>query len=66
MNKLINYFKESYDELRNKVSWPTMAELQQTTVLVLVGIVIIALVILVMDGGVLGLLKLTVYSTPKV
>ena len=28
MAKVVDYIKESYDELVNKVSWPTWAELQ--------------------------------------
>ena len=36
MNKIANYFKESYLELQEKVTWPTWANLQQSTVIVLV------------------------------
>jgi len=36
MNKIANYFKESYIELQEKVTWPTWANLQQSTVIVLV------------------------------
>lgn len=49
MNKLINYVKESYNELVNKVSWPTRAQVTSSSVVVLSASVIIALVILVMD-----------------
>ena len=50
MEKVIGYIKESYNELLNKVTWPTMEDLQNNTVLVLVASVIIALVIFVMDA----------------
>jgi len=49
MDKLINYIKESYNELLNKVSWPTWPELQNSTTLVVIGSIIFALAIFVMD-----------------
>lgn len=49
MSKIINYFKESYDELIHKVSWPTMSELNNSTIVVFVASLIIALIILIMD-----------------
>jgi len=47
--KVTNYFKESYNELMHKVTWPTWGELQNSATLVLVTSVILALVIWVMD-----------------
>ena len=49
MNKLINYIKESFDEVVNKVSWPSYSELQKSTVLVLVASVVFALVVALVD-----------------
>jgi preprotein translocase subunit SecE len=49
MNKIITYVKESYYELVNKVSWPTLQEVTNSSVVVLTASVIIALVILAMD-----------------
>ncbi len=49
MSKIVNYIKNSYDELMHKVSWPTMSELTNSTVVVFVASLIIALVIFVMD-----------------
>lgn len=46
---LINNIKASYDELVNKVSWPTWTELMNSAVVVLVASVIIALVVALMD-----------------
>jgi preprotein translocase subunit SecE len=43
------YINESYDELRNKVTWPTWTELQESAVIVLVATLIIALIIYLMD-----------------
>lgn len=39
------YVTQSYDELRNHVSWPTYAEAQRLTIVVLVFSVIFALAI---------------------
>ena len=49
MDKVRTYIKESYLELSEKVTWPTLAELQKSAVVVLVASLIIALVLLVMD-----------------
>lgn len=49
MEKLTLYVKESYNELVNKVTWPDMASLQSSTILVLVASLIIALIVFVMD-----------------
>ena len=46
---MFNYVKESYNELVNKVSWPSFAQLQNSTIVVMVASVIFALVVLVMD-----------------
>jgi len=47
--KVGTYFKESYNELMHKVTWPTWQELQASATLVLVTSVILALVIWAMD-----------------
>ncbi len=47
--KIATYFKESYNELMHKVTWPTWSELQSSATLVLVTSVILALVIWAMD-----------------
>ncbi len=49
MNKVVTYFRESYKELVEKVTWPTWAQLQQSTVIVLVATVIITAVVWGMD-----------------
>jgi preprotein translocase subunit SecE len=47
--KIINYIKESYSELVQKVSWPTRAELTNSAVIVLIASIILALLVWVMD-----------------
>lgn len=49
MEKVTTYFKEAYDELLNKVTWPTWRELQQSALIVLVASVIISLLVVGMD-----------------
>jgi len=47
--KLGNLCKESYNELVNKVSWPTFSELTSSAVVVLEASLLIALVVFAMD-----------------
>ncbi|HRP57929.1 preprotein translocase subunit SecE [Agriterribacter sp.] len=49
MNKISAYFKDSYHELMEKVTWPTWQQLQQSTTIVLVATVIITALVWVMD-----------------
>ncbi len=49
--KLVNYIKDVYIELVEKVSWPSWAELQRSAIVVMVASAIIATVIFVMDFG---------------
>jgi preprotein translocase subunit SecE len=48
-NKVVNYLKESYDELMHKVSWPSWSELQGSAIVVSVASLIIAMVVFMMD-----------------
>ena len=43
------YLQESYNELVNKVSWPTWKELQGSAIVVLVSAMILAIVVFIMD-----------------
>ncbi|NVO33029.1 MULTISPECIES: preprotein translocase subunit SecE [Hymenobacter] len=49
MSKLTNYFRETSDEMRYKVTWPSLEELQKSAGLVLLGSLIFAVVVGVMD-----------------
>ena len=46
---MFNYFKNSYNELVHKVTWPSFESLIGSTKVVLVASVIFALVVLAMD-----------------
>ena len=61
MNKISTYFRDSYRELLEKVTWPTWTQLQQSTVIVLVATVIITFVVWAMDLVSQGLLRF-IYS----
>ncbi len=51
MAKIVEFFKESYDEMLNKVTWPKYTELQSSSILVLVASLIFALLIGLIDLG---------------
>ena len=49
MQKVTNYIKESWEEVRHKVTWSKYSELQSSAILVLVASTIFALVIGAID-----------------
>ena len=49
MSQIITFFKDSYDELVHKVTWPKYGELSNSSILVLVSSLIFALLIGVID-----------------
>ena len=49
MNKISNYFRDSYKELLEKVTWPNWIQLQQSTMIVLAATLVITAVVAVMD-----------------
>jgi preprotein translocase subunit SecE len=61
MEKLKNLWNLTWDELLNKVTWPTWDELRASTVLVLIASLIFAVIIYTIDYGVGNVLKL-IYS----
>jgi preprotein translocase subunit SecE len=48
-NKITNYLQDTYNELIHKVSWPSWADLQSSSIVVMVASLIIAIVIFAMD-----------------
>jgi preprotein translocase subunit SecE len=49
MNKVRLYLKDTYDELRNKVSWPSWSELQGSAIVVSIASIIIAILVFIID-----------------
>ena len=47
--KIKSYISDVYNELVNKVTWPTWSELQSSATIVMIASVIIALCIFAMD-----------------
>lgn len=64
MNKVSAYFRDSYHELVEKVTWPTWLQLQQSTLIVLAGTVLITAMVWIMDFSSNQLFKL-IYSLFK-
>jgi len=49
MMRIVNYLKESYNELVHKVTWPTVKELQNSALVVMVASLIFAMIVFAMD-----------------
>ncbi len=49
MKRIVNYLKDSYNELVHKVTWPTLKELQNSALVVMVASLIFALIVFAMD-----------------
>ena len=58
MAKVLDFFKDSYVEITEKVTWPTWGQLENSAVIVLVASVIIALLVFVMDKASSNVLEL--------
>ena len=56
--KIVDYVKESYTELKEKVTWPTWKELRSSVIVVSIASLIIALVVFLMDISFKNLLEL--------
>lgn len=55
--KIINYFKDTYNELK-KVSWPKKTELRDSTKVVVVTMLIFAVFVYIVDKGISEFMKL--------
>ena len=64
MNKLTAYIKDSYQELVQKVTWPTWDQLQQSTMIVLGATLVITFMVWIMDLAANNSLKF-IYSLFK-
>ena len=56
MSKIGSYIQEAYDELLHKVSWPSWDELQQTTMIVMVALLLVTAVVYGKDLGIKAVL----------
>ncbi len=58
MKKIVAYLKDSYTELVYKVSWPSREELSNSSVIVMIASLIIALIVFGIDSLFEWILKL--------
>jgi preprotein translocase subunit SecE len=58
MNKVSHYFRDSYKELMEKVTWPNWTQLQQSTMIVLGATLLITAIVAAMDFVAAGGLNL--------
>jgi preprotein translocase subunit SecE len=65
MNKISTYFRDSYKELTEKVSWPNWSELQQSTMIVLAATLVITAIVSLFDFAAGGVLKFLYNILPK-
>ena len=61
MGSIREYVIESFDELKNKVTWPTWVNLTQTTGVVLLASLVLAVLIFGMDAVTNFALKTFIY-----
>jgi preprotein translocase subunit SecE len=57
MSSFINFFRESYTEVKDKVTWPTWTELLSSTNVVVIACLVLSLAIAVSDFGLNFLLR---------
>jgi preprotein translocase subunit SecE len=49
MSRIVEIWKETTDELVNKVTWPTWTELRSSNIIVVIASILFALVIMLID-----------------
>ncbi|NDV79981.1 preprotein translocase subunit SecE [Dysgonomonas sp. 511] len=62
MKKIINYIKDSYNELVHKVSWPSRSELTNSAVIVMIASIVMSVVVWGIDSAFEGILKNVFYG----
>jgi len=62
MDSIKLYLKESYNELMNKVTWPSFSSLQQNTIAVIIGTLIFTAIIYVLGAAAKMLLVDFIYN----
>lgn len=60
INKIVNYFKNAYQEMR-KVVWPSRQEVISHTVIVVIAIAVSLGVLALVDFGLFNLLQILIY-----
>jgi preprotein translocase subunit SecE len=63
MNKVIDYIKDSVDEVKNNVTWTSMPELQKFTTIVVISLIILTILIFIMDKASEFVMLDTIYKS---
>ncbi|MBL7788864.1 MAG: preprotein translocase subunit SecE [Chitinophagales bacterium] len=63
MNKVIEYVKESINEVKSNVTWTSMAELQKFTTIVIVSLLILTVIIWILDKASEFIMLDTIYKS---
>ena len=61
IQKIINYFISSYEEMR-RVVWPNRREVTSHSLIVILSIIISMLIIMALDYGLFNLLQILIYE----
>lgn len=61
ITKIINYFKNSYQEMR-KVVWPSRQEVLSHTIIVVIAIVVSMGLVALIDFGLFNVLQILIYK----
>jgi len=62
MDSIKLYLKESYNELMNKVTWPSFSSLQQNTIAVIIGTLIFTAIIYILGAAAKAILVDFIYN----
>ncbi len=57
MGNLVHYLQDAYREFALKAAWPTLKELQKSTVIVIIATALFSLLIFGMDKGISTILE---------
>lgn len=63
MNKVVEYIKDSINEVKTNVTWTSMAELQKFTTIVIISLLILTVIVLIMDKASEFLMLDTIYKS---
>lgn len=62
MNKVIEYVKDSIEEVKSNVTWTSMPELQKFTTIVVIALLILTVIIWIMDKASEFVMLETIYK----
>jgi len=63
MNKVIEYIKDSVEEVKSNVTWTSMPELQKFTTIVVISLIILTILVFIMDKASEFVMLDTIYKS---